>query len=106
MQQNLKRKESCGPCEMFLYAAHCTLLNKTLCSEGNPLTGVFQVVRRSGKAPKHWQNQVDLPYKQEGRHEGIHSLLLRFDSPSGKGAKLHTMAASNNRDHVPRYIYY
>jgi len=27
--------------------------------------------------------------------------LLRSESPSGKGAKLHTVAASNNRDHMP-----
>jgi len=27
-------------------------------------------------------------------------ILLQSESPSGKGAKLHTVAASNNRDHT------
>jgi len=29
-------------------------------------------------------------------------LVLRSESPSGNCAKLHTVAASNNRDHAPR----
>jgi len=32
--------------------------------------------------------------------------LLRQESPSGMCAKLHTVAASNNRDHSPRSLYY
>jgi len=32
--------------------------------------------------------------------------VLRLESPSGKGEKLHTVAASNNRDHTPRSLYY
>jgi len=31
---------------------------------------------------------------------------LRLESPSGKRAKLHTVAASNNEDHAPRSLYY
>jgi len=33
-------------------------------------------------------------------------ILLRLESPSGKCAKLHTVAANNNRDHMPRSLYY
>ena len=33
-------------------------------------------------------------------------LVLRSEIPSGKCAKLHTMAASNNRDHPTRSLYY
>ena len=32
--------------------------------------------------------------------------MLRSESPSGKCAKLHTVAASNNRDHPTRSLYY
>jgi len=32
--------------------------------------------------------------------------LLQSKSPSGKCAKLHTVAASNNRDHPTRSLYY
>jgi len=32
--------------------------------------------------------------------------LLRSESPSGMCAKLHAVAASNNRDHAPRPLYY
>jgi len=32
--------------------------------------------------------------------------LLRSESPSGKCAKLHTVAANNNRDHAPRSLSY
>jgi len=32
-------------------------------------------------------------------------LLLRSESPSGKCAKLHTLAAGNNRDHPTRSLY-
>jgi len=34
------------------------------------------------------------------------TLLLRSESPSGMCAKLHTVAASNNRDHTPQSLYY
>jgi len=33
-------------------------------------------------------------------------LLLRSEIPSGMCAKLHTVAAGNNRDHAPRSLYY
>ena len=33
-------------------------------------------------------------------------VLLRLESPSGMCAKLHTMAASNNRVHAPQSLYY
>ena len=33
-------------------------------------------------------------------------MVLRSESPSGKCAKLHTVAASNNRDHALRSLYY
>ena len=33
-------------------------------------------------------------------------VLLRSESPSGKCAKLHTVSASNNRDHLMRLLYY
>ena len=33
-------------------------------------------------------------------------ILLRSESPINKCAKLHTEAASNNRDHAPRSLYY
>ena len=32
--------------------------------------------------------------------------MLRSESPSGKRAKLRTVAASNDRDHAPRSLYY
>jgi len=32
-------------------------------------------------------------------------LLLRSESPSGKCAKLYTMVASNNRDHMPWSLF-
>ena len=34
-------------------------------------------------------------------HPGYSTILLRSESSSGKCAKLHTVAASNNRDHMP-----
>jgi len=34
------------------------------------------------------------------------SLLLRSESPSSMCTKLHTVAASNNRDHPARSLYY
>jgi len=33
-------------------------------------------------------------------------LVLRSEIPSGKCTKLHTVAASNNRDHMPWSLYY
>jgi len=33
-------------------------------------------------------------------------VLLRSESPNGKCAKLHTVAASNNRHHAPQSLYY
>ena len=33
-------------------------------------------------------------------------IVLRPESPSGKCAKLHAVAASNNRDHMPWSLYY
>jgi len=33
-------------------------------------------------------------------------ILLPSESPSGKCANLHTVAANNNRDHTPRSLYY
>jgi len=32
-------------------------------------------------------------------------VVLRSEGPSGKCAKLHTEAASNNRDHAPQSLY-
>jgi len=32
--------------------------------------------------------------------------VLRSENPSGKYAKLHTVAASNNRNHLARSLYY
>jgi len=37
-------------------------------------------------------------------HLGHSTILLRSESPGGKCAKLHTVAASNNRDHTPRSL--
>ena len=34
------------------------------------------------------------------------TILLRSENPSGKCAKLHTVVASNNRDHALRSLYY
>jgi len=31
----------------------------------------------------------------------MRNITLQSESPSGKCGKLHTMAASNNRDHMP-----
>ena len=39
-------------------------------------------------------------------HPGHSTILLRSESPSGKCAKLHTVAASNNKDHLTRSLYY
>jgi len=38
-------------------------------------------------------------------HPGHSTVLLRSQSPSGKGAKLHTMTASNNRNHMPCLLF-
>ena len=42
---------------------------------------------------------------EEATHKAMYSVdlgeVLRSQSPSGKCAKLHTVAASNNRDHMP-----
>jgi len=40
------------------------------------------------------------------QHPGHSTILLRSESPSGKCAKLRTVAASNNRDHAPQSLYY
>jgi len=39
-------------------------------------------------------------------HHGHSTILLRSESPSGKCAKLHTVVASNNGDHLTRSLYY
>ena len=39
-------------------------------------------------------------------HPGYSTILLRSESPSGMCAKLRTVAASNNRVHTPRSLYY
>ena len=39
-------------------------------------------------------------------HPGHSTILLRSESPSGMCAKLHTVAASNNRDHARQSLYY
>jgi len=39
-------------------------------------------------------------------HPGHSTVFLRSESPSSKCAKLCTVAASNNRDHVTRSLYY
>jgi len=39
-------------------------------------------------------------------HPGHSIILLQSGSPSGKYAKLRTVAASSNRDHAPRSLYY
>jgi len=39
-------------------------------------------------------------------HPGHSTVLMRSESPSGKCAKLHTVAASNNRDHMPWSLYF
>jgi len=36
----------------------------------------------------------------------VELMLLQSESPSGKCAKLHTVAENNNRDHAPRPLYY
>jgi len=36
---------------------------------------------------------------------GVHLIVLRSESPSGKWAKLHTVAASSNRDHMPWSLF-
>jgi len=38
--------------------------------------------------------------------ESTHNIVLRSEIPSGMSAKLHTVAASNNRDHAPQSLYY
>ena len=46
-------------------------------------------------------------YFSQGSYFSLFSLvLLRSKIPSGKCAKLHTMAASNDRDHLLRSLYY
>ena len=37
---------------------------------------------------------------------GYMHILLRSESPSGKFAKIHTVIASNNKDHAPQSLYY
>ena len=39
-------------------------------------------------------------------HPGHRTILLRSESPSGKCVKLYTVAASNNRDHMPWSLFY
>jgi len=39
-------------------------------------------------------------------HHGHSTILLQSESPSSMCAKLHTVAASNNRDNMPRSLYY
>jgi len=39
-------------------------------------------------------------------YPGHSTTLLRLESPSSKCAKIHTVAASNNRDHTPSSPYY
>ena len=39
-------------------------------------------------------------------HPGHSTILLQSESPSGMCAKLHTVAASNNIDHLTRSLYY
>ena len=39
-------------------------------------------------------------------HPGHSTILLWSQSPCGKCAKLHSVAASNNRYHTPRSLYY
>jgi len=39
-------------------------------------------------------------------HRGHSTILLRSESPRGMRAKLRTVAASNNRDHLTRSLYY
>jgi len=39
-------------------------------------------------------------------NSALHKILLRSESPSGKCAKLRTVAASNNRVHMPRSLYH
>jgi len=39
-------------------------------------------------------------------YPGYSTILLRSESPSDKCTKLHTMAASNNKDHLTRSLYY
>ena len=39
-------------------------------------------------------------------HPGHSTILLQSESLSGKCAKLHTVVASNNRDHMPWSLYY
>ena len=39
-------------------------------------------------------------------HPGHSTILLQSEIPSGMCAKLHTMAASNNRDHSTRSLYF
>jgi len=39
-------------------------------------------------------------------HPGHSTILMRSESPSGMCARLHTVAASNNRDHAPQSLCY
>jgi len=39
-------------------------------------------------------------------HPSHSTILLRLESPSSKCTKLHTVAASNNRDHALQSLYY
>ena len=51
-------------------------------------------VLKAGGSPELWCCDQD-----------VKAILLRSDSPSGMCAKLHTVAASNNRDHAPQSFY-
>ena len=48
---------------------------------------------------RHW------PFNSQKCSSERYFVLLRSESPSGKCAKLHTVAASNNRDHAPRSLF-
>ena len=45
-------------------------------------------------------------YLARSSHPGHSTILLRSESLSGICAKLHTVPASNNRDHAPQSLYY
>jgi len=60
-----------------------------------PGLGVLQV-------EEYWTWVQPNPNPECSRSENI--WILRLESPSGKCAKLHTVAASNNRDLTPRSL--
>jgi len=47
-----------------------------------------------------------LPYSHTFFCSATFTVMLRSESPSGMRAKLHTVAASNNRIHTPRSLYH